>query len=280
VQRYARLDAPQYAAWWFFAFPLALTDAGPLPMFIRGDDVTFGLVHAGEHTQIPPGLAVWHQDFERKDSPPTFFYDTRNIALATVLFDAGATWTVPARRLVGDVVRAVTAFRYVTAERMLQGMEAFLAGPEAWLAVDGDALHQELFAGTVEKMGPLPPAEAAAPVFPPVGLLGRLLAGAVAVVTLGGNLLPAALRNRPPVAVPLNTRPLVAALRRDVLVYRDAREAVGFTCRRDVGRAAALARRLAGVVWRLRRHHARLAQAYRDAYPRMSSLDGWRERLR
>ena len=47
-------DAPEipfdYTAWWYTAFPITITDDNPLPVFVRGDDVAFGLMHTGKHS--------------------------------------------------------------------------------------------------------------------------------------------------------------------------------------------------------------------------------------
>src|SRR5690606_35079771 len=93
-----------YAAWWFFAFPLALTRDNPLPMFIRGDDVAWGLLHEGRHTVTAPGIAVWHDDFETKLSPTGWYYETRNFALVDVLAGEDFRWWHMERRFLESVL--------------------------------------------------------------------------------------------------------------------------------------------------------------------------------
>jgi len=48
----AVVDAPEipfdYTAWWYTAFPISITKENPLPVFVRGDDVAFGLMHTGK----------------------------------------------------------------------------------------------------------------------------------------------------------------------------------------------------------------------------------------
>ena len=56
----------EYTAWWYTAFPIAVGKENPVPVFVRGDDVAFGLMHTGEHSITMKGVAVWHADFALK----------------------------------------------------------------------------------------------------------------------------------------------------------------------------------------------------------------------
>ena len=78
-----------YNAWWFFAFPLSAVETVglPLPLFIRGDDIEFGL-RLKTH-RIPtvtlPGIAVWHEPFYCKEGGWTGYYDLRNLLVLAML---------------------------------------------------------------------------------------------------------------------------------------------------------------------------------------------------
>ncbi|NBP18121.1 MAG: hypothetical protein EBU98_05660, partial [Actinobacteria bacterium] len=69
-----------YSAWWYTAFPIDITPDNPLPIFVRGDDVAFGLMHTGRHTVTLNGIVVWHADFHLKNNPSSLFYEMRNFA--------------------------------------------------------------------------------------------------------------------------------------------------------------------------------------------------------
>ena len=240
-------DGPfDYGAWWFFAFPLSLTRDNPLPMFVRGDDISWGLLHAGSHTVTAPGIAVWHQDFDVKLSPVGWYYETRNFALIDVLADEGYRWWHMERRFLDSVIRPLLAFKYETAEHVLRGMESFLAGPELWMETDQTRLHADLGRGAGERIARLPEDLAAIPMESPASALGRMRGAAGAVFTLGGNLLPKPLTSRrEAAAVPLQNRGLVASLTRDEVVYRHELRPEGFLTRRDRPRFFALAARIA-----------------------------------
>jgi GT2 family glycosyltransferase len=70
-------DAPEipfdYTAWWYTAFPINITKDNPLPVFVRGDDVGFGLMHTGKHSITLNGVIVWHADFGLKNNPSSLY---------------------------------------------------------------------------------------------------------------------------------------------------------------------------------------------------------------
>lgn len=78
----SKIHYPDFSGWWCFAFPVAAVHAEglPLPLFIRGDDVEFGvrLKNAGYPTLSWPGAAVWHMAFAGKRQAWHIFYDRRN----------------------------------------------------------------------------------------------------------------------------------------------------------------------------------------------------------
>jgi len=59
----------EYNAWWFCCFPLSVPsqDNLPLPIFIRGDDVEYGLRNT-KNLILMNGICVWHEAFENKYS--------------------------------------------------------------------------------------------------------------------------------------------------------------------------------------------------------------------
>ena len=56
-----------------------------MPVFVRGDDVAFGLMHTGKHSVTLNGVIVWHADFGLKNNPSSLFYESRNMALVDTL---------------------------------------------------------------------------------------------------------------------------------------------------------------------------------------------------
>jgi len=265
-----------YGAWWFFAFPIGLTRDNPLPMFLRGDDVSWGLLHNGGSTVSVNGIGLWHDGFELKNGPPAWFYETRNFALTSMLATPEYTWRHLLARYIDTCGRSLVSLKYDSAECITLGVEELLRGPRHWLALDQPALHERVAAFRAER--PVPLGRELASVEPmrvPVGAQ-RIVAALLSVVTLGGHLLPHGFDRRPLRAVPMQHRVLGASPGNAAILYRDATGAHGFVAKRDRRRFRRLFVDMIRTAVRIPRHFKRVRRAYRDAYPEMVSDEYWR----
>ena len=268
-----------YGGWWCFAFPIDLTPDNPLPIFVRGDDVCFGLRYAAGRTMAMNGIGVWHQEFANKNNPVTFFYESRNIPV--VLSVSRDTYGARAlrKRVADRTLRFTSAFKYESAAAVLDGTEAFLDGPDRLLAVSADELHTELRGRYGERIEPLSPAERSRPLWsPPRQPLPHLLR-ILSLVTLGGHLLPKRLRRHGRWAVRVDTTPAMAPFNSDELVYRHDAGGEGFVCTRDPKRFRAIVRRLRAVDRRITAEFDAAAEAWRAAYPKLVSEQFWRDQF-
>ena len=68
-----------YNAWWYCTIPMQYvrSDNLPLPIFIRGDDVEYGLRNM-KNLILMNGICVWHEPFEFKYSSSMYYYIFRN----------------------------------------------------------------------------------------------------------------------------------------------------------------------------------------------------------
>jgi galactofuranosylgalactofuranosylrhamnosyl-N-acetylglucosaminyl-diphospho-decaprenol beta-1,5/1,6-galactofuranosyltransferase len=138
-----------YGGWWFFAVPVAVVERVglPLPVFIRGDDVEYGLrLHdAGVTTASVPGIGVWHEPFYVKLGGWQYYYEIRNMLVAAALhFESrpGAT----ARQLLKWSLANLLGHQYYSAALLLRAVEDWLRGPAVLEATDPRALHAEVVA--------------------------------------------------------------------------------------------------------------------------------------
>ena len=279
----ALLDAPEipfdYTAWWYTAFPIDITRDNPLPVFVRGDDVAFGLMHTGAHSVCLNGVIVWHADFGLKNNPSSLYYESRNLALVdTLVFDRHRWWNL-AYRFASFGFRNLFSMRYASTEYMLKGLDAFLAGPAAWMTIDHAALHDELRQCAEEKPAPLS-AELAriAPRAPRHKAL-RAWGFLFALLTLGGVLIPRPLRLRGHGVAPIDARAVGVAVLRNTILYRHDRIDDGYVVERDTRRFFTLLRRVAGSVLSIAFNYGRLKGEYRAAYPEMVSDAAWEARF-
>ena len=268
-----------YSAWWYTAFPIDITRDNPLPIFVRGDDVAFGLMHTGRHTVALNGVVVWHADFHLKNNPSSLFYEMRNFAMIdTLVFDRHRWWHL-GQRFLALSFRSLFGFRYASAEYMVRGMRAYLAGPRALAEVDHPALHDELRQVTEEKPAPLSPEHAAVAITRPRPKPIRLIGFLLALPLLGGFLLPSRVRSRRLRTAPIDSRAVGIAVRHERILYRHDRLPEGFVCARDRQRFVAVWRDVFDVLRQLRRDYGALKRDYRAAYPGLVSDEAWQRRF-
>jgi galactofuranosylgalactofuranosylrhamnosyl-N-acetylglucosaminyl-diphospho-decaprenol beta-1,5/1,6-galactofuranosyltransferase len=276
-------DAPEvpfdYTAWWYTAFPITITDDNPLPVFVRGDDVAFGLMHTGRHSVTLNGVIVWHADFGLKNNPSSLYYEARNMALIdTLVFDRHRWWHL-VYRFSSFGFRNLFSMRYASTEYMLKGLNAFLEGPKAWMAIDHSALHDELRACVEEKPGPLPADLAAIPPRRPRPKVLRAFGFLFAVLLGGGTVVPARLRLRGYGVAPIDARAVGVATLRDRVLYRHDRLDEGYVVERDNKRFFALLRETIATMVTVARRYGRLKREYRSAYAEMVSTEAWEDRF-
>ena len=282
-RRFAVTDQPEvpfdYTAWWFTAFPIDITADNPLPVFVRGDDVAFGLMHTGKHSVTLNGVIVWHADFGLKNNPSSLYYEARNLALIdTLVFDQHRWWNL-AYRFGSFGFRNLFSMRYASTEYMLKGLYAFLAGPDEWAKIDHSALHDELRTCAEEKPGPLSPDLAAIAPRKPRHKALRLVGFLFALLLMGGAFVPRSLRRRGPGVAPIDARAVGVATLRNQILYRHDRIDDGYIVERDNARFFTLLGKVIHAMKDIAVNYRRLKREYRAAYPAMVSTEAWERRF-
>ena len=268
-----------YTAWWYTAFPISITRDNPLPVFVRGDDVAFGLMHTGKHSVTMNGVIVWHADFGLKNNPSSLFYEKRNFAIVDTLVFANHHWWHLARRFIALSFRNLFSMRYASVEYMIRGVRAYLAGPEALMATDHSALHDELRKVTEEKPGPLTAELAAVAITKPRPKAIRLIGFALAIPLVGGYILPKIMRRDVLKTAPIDSRAVGLATRYNRILYRHDRLPEGFLVERDSRRFFSLLREVCVVTKDIALNYRRLKREYKAAYPTLVSDASWHARF-
>lgn len=128
-RRVPRVDH-DYAGWWFCCIPMdVVKEKGlPLPLFIRGDDVEYG-IRCNLPILTMTGICVWHMGFANKfTSSMNFYQEFRNIFIVkdvTGHIDDVDMFT----RWKGEIGRAWITFNYDGAEALMCAMEDYMKGP-------------------------------------------------------------------------------------------------------------------------------------------------------
>ncbi len=269
-----------YSAWWYTVFPMHIGKENPLPVFVRGDDVAFGLMHTGKHTVTLNGISVWHADFALKNNPSSLYYEVRNFALIdTLVFDDHSAWHL-AWRYLGFGFRNAYSHRYASAEYMMWGMKDFLAGPDEWMKIDHSAKHDELRQVSEEKAAPLNEDLKSLGFTPPKAKAVRLGGFVLSSLIGSGRIVPKFLKSKSIGVAQIDVRAVGLAIRHDKILYRHPRFEEGFLCERDTKRFRTIQREVFRTTWQLVRTYKKLKRDYRAKYPDMVSDAAWKQRCK
>lgn len=130
-----------YGAWWFSCVPAeAIREHGlPLPVFVRCDDVEFGIRCQPTYMTMN-GISVWHAQFEGRFNASVDSYQyTRNFLIMQAAngLDFTGTFFFRFERTFRIYLRSMN---YDTCELMLDGLADFLKGPSVISEPTGEAI--------------------------------------------------------------------------------------------------------------------------------------------
>lgn len=135
----------QYNAWWYCAIPMEVIrkDNLPLPIFIRGDDVEYGLRNCKKLMTLN-GICVWHEPFESKYSSSMYYYILRNQCIDNALHCPAYGKEELKKDLKEQVLGELHRYRYKNADLLIRGVRDFLKGIDWLKTTDGERLHKEV----------------------------------------------------------------------------------------------------------------------------------------
>ena len=138
-------DMANYNAWWYSCIPVSKisNDNLPLPIFIRYDDVEYGL-RTGSDIIAMSGICLWHEPFEYRFSSSSQYYEIRNEMIVNALHLPGFGFKQAREVLRYSVKVNIGRYRYSDCKLAFKAMEDFCKGPEFLLNTDGEALHKEV----------------------------------------------------------------------------------------------------------------------------------------
>lgn len=135
----------EFNAWWYCCTPLNLVSDKnlPLPIFIRGDDLEFGLRNM-KNLFLLNGICVWHESFENKYSSSLYYYILRNLLYDNSLHFPNYSKKAFLKKLYGQVARELIYYRYKNVDLLFRGVEDFYKGVDFLKETDGEKLNFEV----------------------------------------------------------------------------------------------------------------------------------------
>lgn len=135
----------EYNAWWYCCMPMDAVSRSnlPLPLFIRGDDLEYGLRNKLRFV-LMNGICVWHEPFENKYSSYLQYYIIRNLLYDNALHFSDYRLSSFLRRLYAATAREIIYYRYKNIDLLFRGVNDFYKGIGFLRSTDGEALHREI----------------------------------------------------------------------------------------------------------------------------------------
>ncbi|WNF00039.1 glycosyltransferase [Streptomyces luomodiensis] len=131
-----RIDV-SYNSWWTCVIPRTVAEqvGGPLPLFLKWDDVEYGLraKSRGFPTVSVPGIAVWHEPWWKKDEENNWqtYFHSRNRMVTAALHGRLSHFPVLFGAHLMDTLRHLVSMQYWNVALRSAGIRDFLAGPDA-----------------------------------------------------------------------------------------------------------------------------------------------------
>ena len=281
-----------YNAWWMCLIPRTVAaDIGlPLPLFIKWDDVEYGLRAraAGYPTATVPGVAIWHMSFADKDDATDWqaYFHLRNRLVGAALHSTEARPLAMLADSLKHALKHALAMEYSTLALQEMAIRDFMAGPQALFDKLPTALGEvrsrcaEFTDGQVVDSHELP--------LPARGQLDvqRMLTPPTNPVTIGATLLKRLAHQLRQVDARAQHRPQLSLARQDARwfvlsgldgVTVSTADGRGVTYRkRDPQAFRSMLARSVALHRELAREFPRLRQLYRDAAPGLTDRTGWK----
>lgn len=136
----------QYNGWWYCCVPFSKNEASdlPLPLFIHGDDIEYGLRKKQKLLYLN-GIGVWHNSFENRKASCMEYYDIRNTLLVlSALSRKKVYWKHVERRIVRHMAGQLLKYRYRDMDLIVWAVADFCKGAAFLKNQDPEVLNHRI----------------------------------------------------------------------------------------------------------------------------------------
>lgn len=135
----------EFNAWWYCCVPIKYVRADnlPLPIFIRGDDLEYGLRNM-TNLVLLNGICVWHEPFENKYTSFLHYYIVRNLLIDNSLHVANYNKYQFLKFLFKRITREAVYYRYKNVDLIYKAVNDFYGGIDWIKNEDGEQLHKQI----------------------------------------------------------------------------------------------------------------------------------------
>ena len=276
-----------YGAWWYSCIPTSAIERRglPMPFFIRCDDVEFGMRNDPVYMTMN-GICVWHERFEGRFRASVDCYQYIRNFLAMIAVDDCASEGLFIVRIRRSVRQDLRDLDYASAELLLDGLEDYLKGPEFLEHLDGAELMKRNGARN-ERLVPIDQMDPE--LLRAAGVTGEVLSHAnvesqasrfmkvLRSLPYDKHYLPKPMLGTRPGYVVKNGAAMIEgqSMACETLVFLDPTRTKGAIRHMDRQRFRAIRMREHELIKRHRMEGKRVRQAWKDAFPYLTSRAFW-----
>ncbi len=282
-----RYEYFNYNAWWYMCMPVSAAEKGlPLPLFIKCDDIEYGLRFAGD-IMIVNGIGVWHESFINKHSAELEYYVIRNETIIAALYFPKVTVFGLFVKLLRAVGFRLVFHRYYEVELIFKAISDFLKGPKYLMSLDAEALHKTLRENTPKYLDDKQLLELENVKFDEDAAASSATQKGcflLQLLTLNGYLIPKAFYAKADKVsyrvIDINTRKPSNFFKAIKVLQYNKELKKGFVTTLNKGKLLSSGARLIAVFFNLLFKYRKTSRAYRAALPRLGSYDNWKKLLK
>lgn len=267
-----------YNAWFYCCIPVEYpkNHGLPLPFFIKYDDIEYGL-RCMKELIVMNGIALWHEDFEKKYSLVLEYYHKRNLLVTSALHCRPKPFRRAAHMLY-YALKQLSLKRYDAAELTLRAGEDFLRGPDFFAQTDSEQLNKELLSRRLTLKNADELSQIAGKDVRGVQARKRP-SNASRAAAVFENFLPAFLFTSKIAVCDENTAQSTHTFCRKTCVYYNPAAGTGYVCELDARRRNKLRRRALRLFFRMLGGYRKAAKAYKKGAPALCTEEAWKIRL-
>lgn len=276
-----RQEKINYFGWWYFSFSRFVVErvGFPLPLFVRGDDVEYGIrcKKSGLKFVTLLGVGVWHEVFTVKRlSLIMDFYSMRNKRIINLIHGGYLDKKNTVFSPYINIIKNLLTLRYKKATMETIGFSELLRGPGRLMEVYRTAWEYHGFLGKSLSLEIVDSNES-----PPIQESFSLFTKFLTIVSLNGHLIPKSFFKKidKPFILNINHTRLFDAFRIPTLVYRDEFTNQGYVVRHDKKIFFILFFRSFGLLLKGIVFLPKIQDWYKNSFSFMTSEVYWREVL-
>lgn len=279
-------EASTFYGWWFVCYPKIILEKGlPAPFFVGWDDVEFGfrVSKYKTNTIYLNGIAVWHDEFHKKEMNWRWYYHTRN---GLIVNHANQSSLISIFHLIRQVGSALLTYRYERAEFMLLGAEDFIKGVDFIVNTNPEEKHNELVNIHKQKMKILDGSNIILKKYN-VKNKNTILKKLLIITTFNGHLLPKFLIKNGTSATKsgwimedLHSHRLGAIFQNETVVYFEPTSGLGIICKIDRSKFFKLLTKLVLTTIKLLKNTSYLSKHWSKNLPLLTTKEFWTHYLK